>query len=559
MSEESTLRGGFEPTAWPTLPLPNSADGWRALEGRFGSREEFAEWLLKREELIRCERENPLAYGWEGDHWMKVRRLLGWCRDLLILGGNRSGKTELAGKLSVERAIGGERRELQCWCQNETASIDRQQTYVHRYLPPELRGVKKQGSLTKVSYTRATGFSERVCVFPNGSVVRFMTYQGFRNDPTVAEGGELDWCWCDEMAPAELVRTLRFRLVSRGGTILQTFAPLEGYSDVVKEYLDGAIVEESMPAELAQEAQLPGCRRGNVPVLLKCRVRGRCAVLFWTQWNPYPAGSYENLKREVGQLPLTERLVRAYGWPTRMVAHAFPGWDPKVHVIERRAVPAEGTNYLVVDPAAARNWFMVWLRADDLGRIYVYREWPGVDVGEWAEPSEKEDGKAGPGQRVGAGRGVAGYRRLIRELECGADKQGERIEARLIDPRAGSAQVPGIDEGTSLVELLAQASGNDDEGMLFEPAPGCAIDEGVSLIANWLAFDREKPVDATNAPRLYVSDECQNVIYALSTWTGLDGEKGASKDPVDCLRYAAKRGVEFVDDDRPLSVAGRAY
>ena len=40
-----------------------------------------------------------------------------------------------------------------------------------------------------------------------------------------------------------------------------------------------------------------------------------------------------------------------------------------------------------------------------------------------------------------------------------------------------------------------------------------------------------------NAPALYVSEDCKNVIWALETWKDLDGEASATKDPIDDLRY----------------------
>jgi hypothetical protein len=34
----------------------------------------------------------------------------------------------------------------------------------------------------------------------------------------------------------------------------------------------------------------------------------------------------------------------------------------------------------------------------------------------------------------------------------------------------------------------------------------------------------------------------------LKEWTGQDGQKGASKDPIDCLRYLAVMNPEFEND-----------
>jgi hypothetical protein len=56
------------------------------------------------------------------------------------------------------------------------------------------------------------------------------------------------------------------------------------------------------------------------------------------------------------------------------------------------------------------------------------------------------------------------------------------------------------------------------------------------------------PITSTNQPKLYISENCQNLIFCLKEWTGQDGQKGASKDPIDCLRYLAVMNPEFEND-----------
>jgi hypothetical protein len=120
---------------------------------------------------------------------------------------------------------------------------------------------------------------------------------------------------------------------------------------------------------------------------------------------------------------------------------------------------------------------------------------------------------------------------LIDELEG-----KEEIADRFIDPRAGGTQAIGKDGGTSLTDLLAE----DPNPMWFTPAAGLRIEEGISIINDWLAWDKDEPLLAIhNEPNLYISETCKNIIYSLREWTGADGDKGATKDPVDVLRYLA--------------------
>jgi hypothetical protein len=140
----------------------------------------------------------------------------------------------------------------------------------------------------------------------------------------------------------------------------------------------------------------------------------------------------------------------------------------------------------------------------------------------------------------------------------------EHITARIIDPRAGSNKVPGIEEGTTLIELLEEeqvdAAGKvSGPSMVFEAAPGARVDEGTTLINDLLDYNLEKPVTVENCPRLYVAASCKNTIYALRTWTGADGEKGATKDPLDCLKMGLKYGLEYVSEQFELARNGRGF
>ena len=561
----STL--AFTPTPWPTLPIPSEAER-RVILGRPGGLEELTEALVQRERLIKLEKADPLRYGWEPECWQDARRLLREGDDLLILGGNRSSKSEFAAKYVNEVIEVEPARNVWCFQANERASIERQQPVVFRYLPQEQRRLGKRGMITYVKYSLATGFSDGRFVKPNSSYCRFMNYS---MESTSFEGMELDGAWCDELVPPDLLDTLRFRRTSRGGFILVTFTPIEGYSVTVKQYLEGARVIESRPAPLLDPAKRhhPECPRGHMPYILECAKPGRHVICFFTEQNPhYPPNNYTNLVKQLREAREADIKCRAYGWPERMIRNAFPKFGG-VHIIPHDQVPAEGTNYMVLDPGGAKNWFFVWLRVDSLGRVYVYREWPDMAVGPWAEASDKADGRPGKGQRADAGRGILAYRQLVAALEGrGPDSAdpdaGERILLRLIDPRAGASPVPGMDTGTSIQEMMASQQEERDgkvtgAPLAFVPAPACragADSTDTGLINNLLDYDPEQPVNTLNCPKLYVSDRCQNVIYALRTWTGLDGEKGATKDPIDCLKYAAKQGLLYIPPSETWAVTG---
>ena len=171
------------------------------------------------------------------------------------------------------------------------------------------------------------------------------------------------------------------------------------------------------------------------------------------------------------------------------------------------------------------------MQVDEKGRKYVYREWPDRKTyGEWAIPGEKPDGSIGPAQNIGGGRGVTEIKEIIESAE-----NGEKIEERYIDPRAGATQAAGRDGGTSIIDLLEEG----EKPMYFLQAAGISIANGLTIMNDWLNYDQNESISVLNEPNLYISSDCGNLIYSLQEWTNRDGDKGATKDPVDSLRYLA--------------------
>jgi phage terminase large subunit-like protein len=532
----------YVPTPHPVLYSPTIEDIKR-LVSEHGA-EETARRLQLREDKIVAEKCDPYRHGYEPDHWKVADKLLIKHRELLINGGNRAGKTEYAAKRAINLLVA--RPESRVWCLHTTnmSSIQMQQNVMWKYMPPEYKMARKT-KITNVAYTQKNGFSENTFVLPNKSQCFFMNYA---QDKKVIEGGECDMIWCDELVPLDWIETLRYRLVTRNGVLLLTFTPVTGYSPVVKEYVSGSTFLTARKAELlADTINVPGLPKGTMPYTAKCHGKRGAVIWFHSDLNPY--SDWASMKATLDGRGSYELKIRAYGWAESLQGSQFPKFGQH-NVIAHDKIPTAGTNYMVVDPAGSRNWFMLWMRVDEQGRHYVYREWPDINVGEWALPSEKSDGKIGIGQRNGAGRGINDYKELIKDLE-----QKESMFARYIDPRAGATQAAGKEGGTSLMELLD----SDPAPMYFEPAAGIRVDEGVGLINDWLAFNQNMPISIQNEPKLYVSDRCQNLIYSLREWTGTDGDKGATKDPIDCLRYLAVMDPQHHTNRSFAAVGGGSY
>lgn len=516
----------------PVYPLPSFEDSQADPEA-------VEAYLLKRNELIESEVADPWRYGYRPGVWGLVEEeLRAGQREVLITGGNRASKSEYAGFKSVEVMLAGEKKRVWCLQTTEPNSVEMQQPIVWKYIPPELKGLKK-GQVVNISYTQKNGFSENKFILPNGSECIFRNYA---QDITVVEGGDCDLIWADELIPLNWIETLRYRLVTRAGILLITFTPVEGYTPAVKEFLDGARTIKWANAELLGE---------RVPKVQRCVRKGSSIIYFHSEDNPF--GGYETMKQTLAGAPKAEIKTRAYGIPTKAILARFPKFRDNVHVIEPDKIPKEGSRYMFCDPASARNWFMIWVLVDGRDRHFIYREWPceGVyipgigDPGPWAEADgRKADGRAGSGQSS-YGWGLERYAAEIERVETfekDGNKEREEIICRWMDSRFGNTPNLKNDAATTVIEEMGILE------VAFAPAPLDPVDEGVSLINSLLDFDPESGKD----PKLYVSSECRAMIFALKVWTGKDEKLGACKDPVDVLRYAVLASLTDVGSSMQL-------
>lgn len=539
VEEEVEELSGWKVLPHPVYPLPS-----REYAARYPN--ETRAYLEKRNERIVNEREDPWRYGYRPKSWERVDKMLGaGYKEILLLGGNRASKSEYGAYSAIREMMKGPKRRVWCLQSTEPNSVELQQPIVWRYVPLEYRDLPKT-RVANVSYTQKNGFSENKFIFPNGSECIFRNYA---QDISVLEGSELDLIWCDELVPLSWIETLRYRLLTRDGTLLLTFTPIEGYSPAIKEFLDGARTVEEKLAD-------PELLKGQMmPLVQHCVRESACVVYFWSADNPF--SSYANMVKTLRGAPKSEIKTRAYGVPTRQIASRFPMFREKVHCFDYGDLPKVGTRYCFCDPASSRNWFFIWVLVDPSGVHWVYREWPaegsyipGVgDPGAWSEPDgRKADGKPGTAQ-TSFGWGINRYKAEIERVE-----EGEEILERWMDSRFGNSPSNAADAATTLLEEVANL------GMRFSPAPADPIEEGVSLINSMLDFD--EPLE--KKPQLRINWDCKALIFSLKTWTGVDtvrgsASKGASKDPIDCLRWMAVAGLEDVGETLTLMAPCGGY
>lgn len=606
-------RLGFVPTPNPGLPLPKAEEIEKIIAER---PEEFAQFLRQREERIAKGARDPLRHGYEPQIWHVVDDLLvsgkrvvlinpvdGTPREIIagsevyISGANRSSKSQYAARTIMKRMV--ERRQQRGWCFHATGprSLAQQQPRLWQYMPPEWKAIRKH-PLAYIRYKPATGFSGEPPTFigPNGSQCWFMNYA---MDVGGLEGDEIDIAWMTELVPFIFIEAVRFRLAQRSGVLILDFTPAGGYTPTVGQLIDKAVDVIRVPAPLlpkpVSEKHPQGCEL--VPRVQRAdptKNPSLSIVYFHLSDNPF-ANAAEVIKKAKagGRKKILERV---YGVAEKLAGNLFPTFNRSLHVIseeswQKIAATQKRTTKHYLDPCSGRNWFMLWASAlDDDHTIVVHREWPcpGVairgigDPGWWAEfDANKPDGKKGDAQmpwgfsleryfeEILFAEGwseeeiekakllnrcdVLPLRALDAPHRKGRDRMPERIFERLIDSRFGNAPTVSKSEAKTLIESMA------DIGMPFEPAPGEFQQEGIDQIHNLLFYDDEKPIDTTNRPRLLIVESCQNTIWTLENYTGADGQKGASKEAYDLLRYMALSPPEYFPEERMRARGGGSY
>lgn len=369
------------------------------------------------------------------------------------------------------------------------------------------------------------------------------------------------------------------------GVCLVTFTPKNGYTQTVGVLTSKARVLEETEAEL-----LPRLKDGvitgyeKVPrVLWNDAEEFPTAVMFFHIYdNPF-GGNWESQRKRLAKLSREERLWQAYGVATKIAGAALPRFNVSAHVRPLSMLPKQGTWYHVVDPCTdGRNWFMIWAKVCPnpvgLPLIWVAREWPQQgdwivagnvgNPGEWAtlrsgsradgrkkSVASKVDGERGPAQRLWG----LGFREYADEIER-VEKELYALEndgregritlrpgCRIMDSRSANTESQSHGGSETLISTM------DDYQVHFYPAGrdsgaeagSTKIKEGVGMINDRLFYDEDKTEVAADgfyrfhgrAPSLYIADTCQNLIFCAGMWTGQDGGAGATKDPIDTLRY----------------------
>lgn len=554
-----------EHLAWPVPPNLIEKKGLKVA----------TQYLNGRKKLIEEAERDPLRHGYIPPIWEKVDENIADLRKkfpkgvikIVIFGGNRSSKTRKAANYVNNDCATQEARRWWCCDSTEAQSRANQMRLMWEQFLPEWKDLERN-QVTDCRYNLSDGFPKNLFVLPNKSECYFKFYS---MDLEGLPGIELDGIWADELIPLPWVDSLIYRLANRNGIFIITFTPEFGWNETFAHFYEGAQTLEDREAPLLPRKDKKGRITGyeKVPRVMQCVDPMARIIFFHTDDNPF--GNYEAIVQEEKAKGNNREsiLIRVYGLCTKAHRVAFPMFSRKTHVITEGQFNKiveeypKGVRYHLVDPCDGRNWFMGWMFCPRLDWWIFYREWPSHGhigayikghgmLGPWAVSGAAADGVKGQGQDT-LGFSLERYKEEIEDQET-VDGIREEIFARYIDSLYATQPKTQREAVTTLQEQMTEV-GVDFLCMTGESKILGARDGSIDMINSALFYDIETEIGKwsaslarLNVPKLQVVETCPNTIYALEHWTGVDGQRGACKDPIDVIRGAFLSGVNYVDE-----------
>lgn len=243
---------------------------------------------------------------------------------------------------------------------------------------------------------------------------------------------------------------------------------------------------------------------------------------------------HDQIEKVLGQYDPDEREARFTGKPLVLSGRIFKGFDRNVHVAKEPIVPPSHgvTHGMAIDPAVGKPFAMVWWFVGPDGVINYYDEYPGEGMPSFEGSKD-------------SGLSLTDYCELIKRKE-----QGRVIETRLLDRHFGAARRSV--GGKTFQEELSDAGVDCRSSYSMDEE----IETGIGKVKEMLRWNKDKPLDSINRPRILVSPTCRNLIASLERW-GRNPATGKPTEPykdfADVLRYSVMSNPEH-EVERPWNI-----
>ena len=523
-----------------------------------------------------------------------MRRRLGFGHPVtkaLIMGSNRSGKTDFSAKLCMQTVMQGGKKVCS-GAQTLKTQKKNQMPRIWHYMPDELKSrnvaTKKATDATEnISYTEKNGFAGSRITFKNGSLLDFVSYE---QDTKSLEGVEYDLAHLDEEYPIGHYDLMTTRVTSRAGMFLGTFTPLHGYTSAIAAFLDGATtvrwhraylrprdggerepwaelnlgraeyeklvtwrtqglaedcgVAESRPEDCFEWLLDEGEGRYSgpgpdgrefdfTPRVCVCQGGEAAAIWFYGSDNPYGLPAELIASKMAGEGSEKRILASVYGVATELKGKVFKKSAIDAAVVPDDVIPCKScVDFMVCDPSPERNWCFGWFRFHvPTETLYLYREWPGnYEV---------------PGQ------GVPGPWAVPSDRNDGLN-DGDRGEGQISFGWSYSQifdEIERLEDGEEMAFRLLDSRAAS-QSKISKTTNRTLIEDLEDYCDGWQVADGQRVDigytrlnDKLVAGKYKIAASCVNSITCLKMLTGRDGQKGACKDFVDLSRYAVMSDI----------------
>lgn len=216
--------------------------------------------------------------------------------------------------------------------------------------------------------------------------------------------------------------------------------------------------------------------------------------------------------------------ARAHGKFMHLSGAIYKTFDRLVHVAkEPIEVPENAAIYQVVDPAIAKPIASIWAFVDASKTIHIYDEFPSFDF-----------------------QGSKDSNMTVKDY---ADEFKRRENKRVIQDRIMDRHFGNVRRTLGGPTLKQEfAAFNIDFRDSYSMDASVEVETGILKVKDYLRYDKTKPIDGLNRPRIIISPTCKNTITAFERWSR-DPKSGKPqeeyKDFSDVIRYLAMAEPEI--------------
>ena len=221
-----------------------------------------------------------------------------------------------------------------------------------------------------------------------------------------------------------------------------------------------------------------------------------------------------------------EREARLHGKFLHLSGAIFKGFDRNVHTAEGNPPGLDGREiYMVCDPAVGKPLAVIWASVGQAGDIFIFDESPNYEFNKAKDPNF----------------GVKEYVELFKTKEA---ILGGRPVNRILDRHFGNQR--RTLGGLTLKQEFANFNFNFADSYSISDVTA-EVETGILKMKDALRYDKTKPLDSINRPKLTISANCINTIHALERWSR-DPKNGKPKeeykDFADVVRYLVMSNPE---------------